>query len=361
MSGTKYQKERGGDALNNCWFVAVRPQSYQDLKMYRNHPYIFSDREKPMASFPFVFTFDRAMTGGGVGFSIEKKNIDQMPMVDTQVDMKIYLSPNHADWEYIKNSGDYEKIKPFLTNDLSEIEGYVVHRTLDSRQGWGMSYRELIDSHFSGQKNAKLVFDMSDVRGYASEIKGFGGTASGPLPLMVLFTDVNNILNKRVGKHINSVDALDIMNMTGRCVVAGNVRRTALIALGSNNDQEYVDSKNYTLVFPIMKKDENGYVVWENNKQVRRDYDEVVAELGQERADELYYTAWAQENHRWASNNSVMTDENFTDFGFIAAGIIANGEPGVINEYLMKNFGRIADGFQENIDADAEGMNPCAK
>lgn len=382
MMGTKYQQERGGDALNNCWFVAVRPQSYEDMEMYRDGEYLFSDRHKPMASFPFVYTFDRAMTGGGVGFSNERKNMAMFPEVTTMVNIKIYLRPDHPDWNYIRSKDEWNQISHLLTDNLEDVQGYHRYVIKDSRQGWGMGYRELIDAHWTDQKHVNLCFDMSEVREYGAPINGFGGTASGPLPLMVLFDDVNKILNSRVGKNLTSVNALDIMNLTGRCVVAGNVRRTALIDIGDADDEDYVNAKNYMLVAPIMVKDANGYTVWENGKQVRLPYDEafnnILQEMVEERipepgeeqeyyerakqkTDELFYMAWAQENHRWASNNSVYTDDRFEDWGFITAGIIANGEPGVINKYLMKNFGRIMDGLQENIDADAEGMNPCAE
>lgn len=361
MMGTKYEQERGGDALNNCWFVAVRPQSYEDIRMYKHGEYVFSHPTELMPSFPFVFTFDRAMTGGGVGFSVEQKNLDLFPAVSTMVGLKIYLEKDHPDWDYIKTKPEYNQIAHLLTDDLSELEGYYIYETEDSRQGWGMSYRELIDAHFTNQPTVNLAIDMSKVRGYGAKINGFGGTASGPLPLMVLFNDVNSILNSRWMNKISSTDALDMLNMTGRCVVAGNVRRTALISIGDANDGGYVDAKNYTLVAPIMEKDENGWVKWIDGKQVRRPHSEVVEELGREKADELFYMAWAQENHRWASNNSVYTDDRFTDWGFISAGIIANGEPGIINKHLMKHFGRIMDGLQLNIDADAEGMNPCAE
>lgn len=387
MMGTKYQQERGGDALNNCWFIAVRPQSYENMAMYQDLGYIFSNPEKPMPSFPFVFTFDRAMTGGGVGFSVERKNIDLFPKTSTMVNLKIYMKPDHPDWEYIKGKPEWEQLQHILTDDKKDILGHYTFKTADSRQGWGSSYRELIDAHYQDVNSVTLVFDMSDVRGYGELINGFGGTASGPLPLMVLFNDVNQILNGSYRSRITSVDALDILNMTGRCVVAGNVRRTALISAGDPNDQEYVDAKNYQLVAPIMEK-ENGWVKWDNGKQVRRPYQEVVDEFyedlklkhlqasggkyteadkelvtaaAKKQADDLFYMAWAQENHRWASNNSVYIDDRFEDWGFLSAGIIANGEPGIINMYLMKNFGRIMDGIQMGIDADAEGTNPCAE
>jgi adenosylcobalamin-dependent ribonucleoside-triphosphate reductase len=398
MMGTEYATKRGGDAMNNCWYTAVRPQSYEHIEMFEDQEYIFSHPEKKMASYPFVFMFDRAMLGGGVGFGAQRRNIHQMPKVSAELELKIYLHPNHPDWERIKASEEWDRIKGFLTSDSTGIDpDQNYYFATDNREGWNISVRETIDAHFVKSRKTKpvvdLTIDLSRIRPYDAPIKGFGGTASGPLPLIAALIDINNILNAKVGKRITSEDALDMMNLLGRCVVAGNVRRTALIALGDHDDQDYVNAKNYLLVDPVMEKDpETGWGIWENNKwgrkvQRRKPFGQVVEEIIAEKlrvieeaelevsamqrdeigaqaeieANDLFTLAWKQENHRWASNNSVYTNEVFKDHHFIAAGIIANGEPGVGNEWLMKNFGRIIDGFQEAIDKDAEGLNPCAE
>lgn len=393
MMGTKYAEMRGGDALNNCWYVAVRPQSYENIEMFKN-TYLFSSPDKEMVSFPFVFMFDRAMLGGGVGFGVGRENIEKIPEVTTTVGVLVYLHHKHPDWSRIKQSEEYARLEPFLTDDESVVQNYVDTGAeylfpTDDREGWNVSIRETIDSHFDYEKEGvterSLVIDLSTIRGYGARIKGFGGTASGPLPLISAIVEINNIFNSRVGGNLKSDDGLDIMNMLGRCVVAGNVRRSALIALGDADDKTYVDAKNYKIAAQVIEKDEYGFPKWDTNEfgrmsQVRRDRTEVVFELVEEaikenpeisneeavdiaerKADELYDLAWKQENHRWTSNNSVYTDELFDDHHFIAAGIIANGEPGVGNMWLMKNFGRIVDGYKEAIDGDAEGLNPCAK
>ena len=777
-----------GILTGQCWYVAVRPQSYEDIEMFKDQPYIFSDPWKEMPSYPFVFMFDRAMLGGGVGFGISKDNMNKIPKVTSKLDLKIFLHPKHPDWERIKSSEEWERIKDVITTDVSIAEkanskGHL-YFTTDDREGWDISVREMIDAHFQPISVTDLVIDLSRVRQYGARIKGFGGTSSGPLPLITALVDINNILNSRVTQSLKSEDGLDIMNLLGRCVVAGNVRRclpegtmvhttsglkpiedikvgdtvytskgtskvldhvdqgvqgtvyirtqlgnfectdrhrmavliapnkykwkmayeikagdrlvfpvnsmegvetslpqygvktkkykdtnsvdikipeldeemawffgyfqgkgyvdsksvsvdvpddllssagirvkeqmerfgvriqedskrkdkcsafrvssvqladylyqfkqpnksinipsfilsakqnirvaylngvmdangtvknkpivlcssvypdflkqlqavyhslgiptrfelkraargnwkdlynlnlvgkkfikdlksmshigikistvktptmglneygfprdmvleaelpvgkywdkksaqltysrlkevlpdwdfnyipievksvdlsgrkvqtyditteaqefiaegllvhnTALIALGDATDEDYTQAKNYTRVLPIMEKDEKGYTVWETNKwgrmvQKRRPFNDVVgeiydkkrAELGttvltesmamelqqqaEMEAQELYDLAFKQENHRWASNNSVYTYEMFEDHHFIAAGIIANGEPGVGNKWLMENFGRIKDGYQEGIDSGAIGLNPCAE
>jgi adenosylcobalamin-dependent ribonucleoside-triphosphate reductase len=400
MMGTEYATRRGGDAMNNCWYVSIKPQSYENMDMFKN-TYIYSNPEKPMPSFPFVFMFDRAMLGGGVGFGANRKNLRQLPKVNSDLKLTIFLHPNHPDWERIKASEEYSRIKDCLTDDASLVQDLIDNGAeylfpTDDREGWDVSVRETVDAHFANPKltrgQEKMVIDLSAIRCYGALIKGFGGTASGPLPLISALVEINKILNARVGEKLKSADALDVMNLLGRCVVAGNVRRTALIALGDADDPEYVEAKNYTLVIPVMETDDNGYTIWEKNEwgrltQRRKRFEVVVAEIlakkreivaegglsltssneehllreAEEEANQLFELAYKQENHRWASNNSVYTNELFKDHHFIAAGIIANGEPGVGNEWLMKNFGRIMDGFQEAIDAEAEGLNPCAE
>ncbi len=399
MMGTEYAAQRGGDALNNCWYTSVRPQSYENIEMFANQPYIYSHPEKKMPSYPFVFMFDRAMLGGGVGFGANRKNIRQIPKVSSKVNLKIFLHHSHPDWNRIVSSEEWDRISPYVTTvkDYAEKakENGTYYFATDDREGWNISVRETIDSHFREgvtHSESELVIDLSRIRPYDALIKGFGGTASGPLPLISALVDTNNILNSRLGQRIKSVDALDIMNLLGRCVVAGNVRRTALIALGDADDKDYTEAKNYMLVAPIVDT-EYGEWGWYTNEFGRKTqklkpreqvFDELWKEQlaleavdGKEELTEqqihdidamidrqieyMYDMHFKQDNHRWASNNSVYTNEMFKDHHFIAAGIIANGEPGIGNEWLMKNYGRIMDGFKEAIDADAEGLNPCAE
>src|SRR5690606_22898162 len=97
------------------------------------------------------------------------------------------------------------------------------------------------------------------------------------------------------------------------------VRRTALILIGDNDDREFVESKNYAL---------------EANKTASQ---------------------W-----RWASNNSVDigVDTDRETLRGMAVNIYYNGEPGYVNLELSRNFGRIIDGFQKDIDGEVEVFNP---
>lgn len=76
-------------------------------------------------------------------------------------------------------------------------------------------------------------------------LKTFGGTSSGPQPLVDMHEYLRAIFNKRIGSSLNSRDIVDIMNIIGRCVVAGNIRRVAEIALGEADDSSFIHLKNY--------------------------------------------------------------------------------------------------------------------
>lgn len=299
MSGTEYA-EKVGDAENNCWGVSMRPQ-----------PYLAG--EEPRVSFAPVFTFDQAMKGGGVGINIQRKYVNQIPKVENKVELAFVCSPSH---------GDYDS----ELAELNVLDKRVLHKddapyvVKDSREGWAEALGTVIDAHYRGEE--MMAFDISNVRPRGTDIKGFGGIASGPTPLVTMLTKVNEILNRRVNDYVSPTEWGDVVQLIGTCVVAGNVRRTALILIGDQNDKEYVESKNYSL------------------------------------PQNLEASQW-----RWASNNSVDISAH-TDretLRNLAVNIYYNGEPGYVNVELSRNFGRIIDGFQKDIDGDVEVFNPLVK
>lgn len=303
MSGTEYA-ERVGDAENNCWGVSMRPQ-----------PYVTG--EEPRVSFAPVFTFDQAMKGGGVGINIQRKHVNKVPKVENAVGLIIDCKITHKDYESeledlgVQPAGAYDY-------ELDGNDEYVLVR--DSREGWAEALGKVIDAHYTGIK--RLVIDISDIRPRGSAIVGFGGEASGPAPLVTMLQKVNEILNRRVNDYVTPTEWGDVVQLIGTCVVAGNVRRTALILIGDQNDKDFVESKNYSL---------------DKNKEASQ---------------------W-----RWASNNSVDIGVN-TDretLRNLAVNIYYNGEPGYTNVELSKNFGRIIDGYQKDVDGEVEVFNPCGE
>lgn len=317
MSGTTYA-ESNGDAENNCWGVSMRPQAY-------------FPGELPRVSFASAFTFDQAMKGGGVGVNIQKKYVDQIPKVQNKVNLGFILRLTHPDLEEVTNTaeklGYTYKDHPFPLNrrdffipDEFDALSCVPDVIVDAREGWCEALALNIDSHYD-ERDA-IVFDISEVRERGAEIKGFGGVASGPSPLVEMLIKVNTIINDSVGNFVTPTQWGDVIQNIGCCVVAGNVRRTALILIGDKDDQEYIESKNYSL---------------EKN---------------------LVASQW-----RWASNNSIDINSH-TDretLKGVAVNIYFNGEPGYVNIDLSRNFGRIIDGFHKDIDGEVEIFNPCGE
>lgn len=312
VSGTDYQK-RNGDSLNNCWFIAIRPQKYGDSHIV---PDYLGQKQKAV-SMPFSFLFDQLMKGGGVGFSVVQDNIKKIPAVDNKIDLTIVIDKKSASYADSVKLGATDKAEWAKQNEGKS--DYIYYNLPDTREGWVLANARLIDMHFNqtnSENKTKLVLDISRIRPYGAKIHGFGGTASGPMPLVEMLFDINNIINNRVNNNLTSVDCTDICNLIGKTVVAGNVRRSAELALGTSTDQDFITMKQ--------------------NK------------------DKLYH-------HRWASNNSVAIDSKFNEYEPIANGIRENGEPGIVNLDLSRNYGRIIDGYQKDIDGDVEGTNPCGE
>lgn len=281
MSGTEYEITRGGAALNNCYYIGIRPNN-------------------GLISTPYAFMFDMLMVGGGVGFGVSKSNIEQIPPVNNTVELQISCRSDHPDYDR----------DVMLDLEHAYDADYMVE---DSREGWIQAFCLMMEAHWNGQ--TRLMLDISDIRPYGSPIRGFGGTSSGPLPLVTLLKSVNEVINKSVSQSLTSVDCLDIGNFIGKCVVSGNVRRSAEIAIGDADDIPFITAK---------------------------------------RDREALY------DHRWASNNTITVSDD-ADWDSIAQSIADNGEPGLYNHYLSRNFGRLIDGYQENCDPCVEGLNPCAE
>ena len=290
MMGTDFMYARGSTSLNNCSAVDTKDDLVHAAE----------------------WTMDCLMNGVGVGFS--------------------------TNWRG-------EATKP-------NKEDTVTFTIPDSREGWLESLTKLLCSYINSKKYGKNkypIMDYSQIRPSGTPIKGFGGVSSGPEPLKKLHQRVESYLDafcdqklearvktwKEITDEVSGnsewkeveVDICkpydhtrliaDIFNAIGACVVAGNVRRSAEIALGNVNDQTFINLKNY------VENPERG-------------------EIG------------------WMSNNSVVlnSDHDYEDFSYIpdmARRIIDNGEPGMINLYNIQKFGR----YGKEMEDKANLVNPC--
>jgi ribonucleoside-triphosphate reductase len=146
------------------------------------------------------------MCGTGVGFSVERSNVDKLPVVNEE----------------------------FHTTDT-------VIKVGDSRPGWAKSLKELIAMLYSGQIPK---FDVSEVRPAGARLKTFGGRASGPQPLIELFEFCIEKFKGASGRRLYPIECHDIMCKIGEVVVVGGVRRSALISLSNLNDDQMAHAKS---------------------------------------------------------------------------------------------------------------------
>lgn len=256
MMGTDFVSQRGGAALNNCAVVSTASIDHD-----------FAD--------PFCFLMDMSMLGVGVG-------------------------------------GDCRGIGS--VNIVVPVKTETVHVVEDTREGWVDALRLVLNAYVG--KHALPVFDYSKLRPAGAPIRGFGGVAAGAEPLrQLLEVDVPSVLNPLAGQHITTSAIVDLFNFVGKCVVAGNVRRTAEIMFSEPEDEEFLDLKNPEL-----------------------------------HAHEL-------RDRRWASNNSVFAHVGM-DYLPIAERIVRNGEPGLMWLAAARAFGRMAD-QPTWADARIVGANPC--
>jgi len=259
--GTKTVDKLGLPSLQNCAFTVVN---------------------SPIR--PFTWTFEMLMLGSGVGYNIQKHNVYQLPKLKGKIKIER------------KDTGDADFIVP------------------DSREGWVKLLGRVLKAHFfSGES---FTYSTICIRSKGALIKGFGGTASGPEDLCWGISEINRILNSRANKKLRPIDCLDIMNIIGAVVVAGNVRRSAQIAIGDYDDLEFLKAKRWDL----------GSIP----------------------------------NWRAMSNNSIAAPENIDDLPNEFWETYNQGEPyGLINLELAKAVGRT--GETQYPDPEVEGFNPCAE
>ena len=259
--GTKTVEQLGLPSLQNCAFVVI---------------------DDPIR--PFTWAMDMLMLGSGVGYSIKKEHVYKLPKVARK---KVKIER----WD--------DKQADFIVPD--------------TREGWVKLLGKVLKAHFYSGEG--FTYSTQLIRGRGEPIQGFGGVASGAGILVEGMEHICNILDKRRGKQLRPIDCLDIMNIIGMIVVAGNVRRSAQIAIGDYDDLEFLKAKRW--------------------------------DLGQ------------VPNWRAMSNNSVdvsdarMLPQEFWD-------TYEQGEPyGLVNLELSRKVGRL--GETEYPDPDVEGYNPCAE
>ena len=166
----------------NCSYVAVdRPQAFDEIL------YIL-------------------MNGTGVGFSVERQYVSQLPTIADE----------------------------FFETDTTIT-------VADSKLGWAKALKELIGMLYIGQIPR---WDLSKVRPAGAPLKTFGGRASGPEPLESLMNFTVNVFKNAAGRKLSSIEAHDVVCKIAEVVVVGGVRRSALISLSNLSDDRMRAAKS---------------------------------------------------------------------------------------------------------------------
>ncbi len=163
----------------------------------------------------FGLMMDLAMMGCGTGTVIEPKYISQIPPIRNHLNVSV--------------QGEIGSIPVEQRREFTETKitgNSVTIHVGDSRQGWVESYETLLklssDERFSGE--VEVIVDISDVRKAGETLKGFGGVAN-PVKLPGLYERCASILNKAVGRQLNSVECCLLIDQAAVTIVAGNIRR----------------------------------------------------------------------------------------------------------------------------------------
>jgi intein/homing endonuclease len=158
---------------------------------------------------------DLAMMGCGTGAILEPQYINQLPVIKNRLTLSVQSEIGTTP---VSERRELTEVK---------IEGNHVYIYVgDSRQGWVKSYQTLLelstDERFGDE--VKVSIDLNDVRPAGEALKGFGGVAN-PIKLPELYQRCASILNKAIGRQLNSVECCLLIDEAAACVVAGNIRR----------------------------------------------------------------------------------------------------------------------------------------
>ena len=173
--------ELSNNRIFNCAFTTAE------------HPAVFSE------------TMFNLLGGSGVGYSVQKRHVNQLPTV----------------------VGPTEKTRRFLIGD--------------SIEGWADSVKILVKAYTQGKSDP--VFDFRDIRHKGARLVTSGGKAPGPDPLRICLDHLRAVLNGAIGRKLKPIEAHDMMCHIADAVLSGGIRRAAMIALFDWDDMDMLSAK----------------------------------------------------------------------------------------------------------------------
>lgn len=299
-----FMKENLGDKLTKKEYAEVReailkqevmpsmramqfsgPAAKKCNTCFYNCSYIAPTKLRDFAEIMYL-----SMQGCGVGYAVESQNVQQLPQIEKQTGEKL-----------------------------------ATHVIADTKEGWCDALTLGLECWYSGKD---IDFDFSLIRPAGARLKTMGGKASGPEPLRSLLMFARERILRKQGRRLRNIDAHDIICKIGECVVAGGVRRTAMISLSDLDDAEIRDAKKgqFFLTDPY-RSVANNSAVYETKP--------TNAELMDE----------------WVALMKSGTGER----GIFNRGSLAKTMPERRLNYLMKKHGK------KNGDIGQVGTNPCGE
>jgi ribonucleoside-diphosphate reductase alpha chain len=213
MMENKYPKlknqiwENGKHILDKKILPSMRALQFAGPAIDRNPARIYNCAYMPIDDYrAFSETMFLLLGGTGVGYSVQFHHIDKLPEIKLPVKTKRYLVG-------------------------------------DSIEGWADAVKMLMKAYFTGQP--KPNFDFRDIREKGALLLTAGGKAPGPEPLKLCLAHIEAILNrKKTGEKLTSLEIHDILCHIANAVLAGGIRRAAMIALFSFDDEEMLACKS---------------------------------------------------------------------------------------------------------------------
>lgn len=249
-------------------YINMMVKKYPQLEneIYQNSSYLISKKVLPsMRALQFA------------GPAIEKNesriyNCSYMPMDDYRAFSELmFLLLGGTGAGYSVQFHHIEKL-PYIHKPIKEAK-YLVG---DSIEGWADAVKVLMKSYF-GFSKVKPRFDYSDIRPKGARLVTAGGKAPGPEPLRIALTKIEAILQEKSdGSKLTSLEVHDICCHIADAVLAGGIRRAALICLFSFDDKEMATSKhgNWWELNPQRGRANNSAVILRNRVK-RKEFDEL--------------------------------------------------------------------------------------
>jgi len=219
------------------------------------------------------------LSGVGVGYSVQKQHINQLPIIG----------------------------KP-------REEG--IFKVHDSIQGWAQSLDMLMESYFFNK--IRPLFDFSDIRPKGTYLITSGAKAPGPEPLKYMLNQVETKLKAARGRRLTPLEVHDIICIASDCVLAGGIRRAALISLFDRNDEEMLKCKSgeWWIKHPYRARSNNSAVL--NRTMDKEEFNHIFDICKQSGSGEPGFS-WTN-NNDWGFNpckpiySTILTDKGYITF-----------------------------------------------